>query len=100
MFTRPAKGITVAVDGVLVVSRAHTDSITIDGVTAGITEIRIAAGSGPGRLERELRVDVEVGRTTTVPLGAPEAQESSGLLNAAFSIAAIVISTAVTNWLF
>jgi len=100
IFTRPAKGVTVAVDGQLVVERIHTDSVRIEGLTAGIAELRVAAGSGPARLEAEMRVDVEVGRTTTVPLGAPSSEESSGYLNAALSVAAIVLSTALTNWLF
>ncbi len=90
----------VVLDGQMVVRPAHTDSILIENIVAGMTEVRIAAGSGATRVERDLQVDIEVGQVTTIPLGAPQGEHRSGWFNAGFSIAAIIVSAAINRLLF
>jgi hypothetical protein len=100
VFTRPAKGVTIALDGRLVVDRQHTGRVEIRGVDVGISELQIAAGSGPSRVERHVRVEVDGGKVTTIPVAAPDGSSSSGVLSAVASIVALVASSALTQWLF
>lgn len=100
VFTAEARGVTVAIDGRLVVERARTDRVEITRVVPGIADVMIAAGSGPARVERHVRVDVEAGATTTIPVGAPDPGGLSGLSGAAFSLVAIIVSQVVTRLLF
>ena len=72
VFTDSASDVAVVVDGHLVVRDARTSRVVIDEVPAGIVELTVVAGSGPGKVERMQRVEVDIGRTTTVPLAAPE----------------------------
>lgn len=100
IFTRPAKGVTIALDGRLVVDRRHTGRVEIRGVPVGLSELQIAAGSGPSRVERHLRVEVDGGKTTAVPVAAPDGGSGSGILNAVTSMVALIVSGAITQWLF
>ncbi len=72
VFTRHAADVAVVVDGALLVRGADTSRIVITGVPAGIVELMVAAGSGAGRVERFVRVDVDIGKTTTIPIAAPD----------------------------
>ena len=72
ILTQPARDLTVAVDGVLAVERAHTKKVRIEGVPIGYHTVTIAAGSGPGRIERQVDVSVEEGGEIAIPLGSPE----------------------------
>lgn len=100
IFTRPAKGVTIALDGRLVVDRQHTGRVEIRNVDVGISELQIAAGSGPSRVERHVRVEVDGGKVTAIPVAAPDGGSGSGMLSAVASILALVASSAITQWLF
>jgi hypothetical protein len=100
IFTRPAKGVTIALDGRLVVERQHTDRVEIRGVDVGVSELQIAAGAGPSRVERHVRVEVDHNRITAVPVAAPDGGGGNGVINAVASILALVASSAITQWLF
>lgn len=99
VFTRPAKGVTIALDGRLVVDRQHTGRVEIRDVAAGIAELQIAAGSGPDRVERHLRVEVDGGQVTAIPVAAPGGG-GNGIVAALTSVAALLISGAISSWLF
>jgi hypothetical protein len=81
-----ASGVSVAVNGVLVVDDAHTGHIQVDGVPVGTQEIIMAANGS----DKAFRVWVGSERPTTVPLGVPEA--GSGFLKTlAGSLLTIVV---------
>jgi hypothetical protein len=69
----PSRALTVAVDGNLVVDRAHTRKVHVDGVPAGATHVQVAVG---GRCERsgvaDEIVDVPAGGTAAVVLPGPD----------------------------
>src|SRR3954463_1047888 len=69
---RPASGVTVAVNGVLVVEDEHTERVVIDGVPTGATEVVMAANGG----DRAFHVYVDSARPTTVPMGIPDESSS------------------------
>ena len=71
---RPASGVSVAINGVLVVDDAHTKHVRVDGVPVGTGEIVMAANGS----DKAFRVWIGSDRPTTVPLGVPD--ESSGFV--------------------
>lgn len=71
---RPASGVTVAINGVLVVDDAHTKHVTIDGIPIGTGEIIMAANGS----DKAFRVWIGSEHPTTVPLGVPD--EGSGFV--------------------
>ena len=71
---RPASGVTVAINGVLVVDDAHTKHVTIDGIPVGTGEIIMAANGS----DKAFRVWIGSEHPTTVPLGVPD--EGSGFV--------------------
>ena len=84
--SQPADGVTVAVNGVLVVDDAHTKHIQIDGIPVGTGEIIMAANGS----DKAFRVWIGSERPTTVPLGVPD--EGSGFLKTlAGSLLTIVV---------
>lgn len=72
--TRPASGVTVAINGVLVVDDEHTKNVRVEGVPIGTGEIVMAANGS----DKAFRVWIDSERPTTVPLGVPE--EGSGFI--------------------
>lgn len=64
----PASGVTVAVDGILVVDGAHTERVQIDGVPVGTREVVLAANGA----DKAMRVWVGSDHPTTVPIGVPD----------------------------
>ena len=83
---RPASGVTVAVNGVLVVQDEKTEHVVIEGVPAGTGDVVMAANGG----DRAFRVWIDSERPTTVPLGVPD--EGSGFLKSlAGSLLTIVV---------
>jgi len=74
LLSSPADGVSVAVNGQLVIEDAHTRRITIDNVPIGTGEVTLAANGG----DKQFRVWIDGEHPTTVPLGVPE--KSSGLL--------------------
>ena len=87
---RPASGVTVAVNGVLVVEDEHTERVVIAGVPIGTTEVIMAANGG----DRAFRIDVNSDRPTTVPMGIPD--ESSSFVK---SLAGSLLSIALYSLL-
>jgi hypothetical protein len=69
LLSTAASGVSVAVNGVLVVEDAHTQKITIDNVPTGSNEIAIAANGG----DKQMRTWITSDHPTTIPLGVPEA---------------------------
>ena len=74
LLSQPATGVTVAVNGILVVEDARTGRIVISNVPTGHDDVVIAANG----TDKAFRAWVESDHPTTVPLGVP--QESTGFL--------------------
>jgi hypothetical protein len=83
---RPANGVTVAVNGVLVTDDAHTKHVQIDGIPVGTAEVIMAANGS----DKAFRVWIGSERPTTVPLGVPD-EGSSFLKTLAGSLLSIVV---------
>jgi len=86
LLSNAASGVSVAVEGLLVVEDAHTDRIVITGVPIGTDEIVMSANGA----DKAMRVWVGVDHATTIPLGVPDA--TPGFLK---SIAGTLISLIV-----
>jgi len=95
LLTRAARDLTVAVNGHLVVRRAHTEEVRITGVPAGSTDIVVAAGGGGSRIEKHFEIWVEPNENVTIPLGAPEQSMSSTMSMGMLTIAAWLLSRAI-----
>lgn len=76
--SEPADGVSVAVNGVLVVDDVHTKHIQIDGVPTGTGEVIMAANGA----DKAFHVWIDSDRPTTVPLGVPS--EGSSFLKTLF----------------
>jgi hypothetical protein len=83
---RPASGVTVAINGVLVVDDEKTGHVVVEGVPVGTGEIVMAANGG----DKAFRVWIESERPTTVPLGVPD-EGSSFLKSVAGSLITIIV---------
>lgn len=66
--SKAASGVTVAINGVLVVDDAKTQKVVIEGVPVGTGEVVMAANGG----DKAFRVWIDSDRATTVPLGVPD----------------------------
>lgn len=86
-FAAPASSVSVALNGVMVVRDVRTEKITIASVPTGYAELAIAAGAG----EKQLRVWVDTGRTTAVPLGAPDDAPLSTVRSMALSLISLAV---------
>jgi hypothetical protein len=95
LLTQPTKDLTMTVNGTLVAERAHTQKVTVTGIPAGSADVVIAAGAGPARVDRHVRVEVEAGKDTAIPVGAPEKAMSDTLSMGLLSAAAWVLSRAL-----
>jgi hypothetical protein len=87
VFTRGQPDVYVAINGILVVAGAHTSHIRVDGVATGYADVAIAIGPG----EKQMRVWVEEGRDTVLPIGAPGGSALDSLKSVAMSLAAIAL---------
>ncbi len=87
VFTDVADGVTVAVDGVLVVRDARTEHVVITGVPTGYADLSVAMGP----TERTVRVWVEADRETAVPLGAIGEAPLSAVRSLAISLASVAL---------
>jgi hypothetical protein len=85
-----ANGVTVAVNGNLVVNDAHTKHIVIEGVPTGTGEVVMAANGA----DKAFRVYIDSERPTTVPLGVPE-EGSSFLKSVAGSLITVIVYTLI-----
>jgi hypothetical protein len=73
LMAEPASGVSVAINGMLVVEDAHTQRVVIDRVPIGNDDIVIAANGG----DKSMRVWVGTDHATTVPMGVPEGTGTS-----------------------
>lgn len=87
VFTRPSPDVYVAINGHLVVDGAHTSHIRVEGVATGYADVAIAVGPG----EKQVRVWVDDGRDTVLPIGAPGGTMLDSLKSMAMSLAAIAL---------
>ncbi len=88
-FTAPASSVSVAINGVMVVRAAHTERIIVGAVPTGYAELAIAAGPG----EKQVRVWVDSGKTTAVPVGAPDDAPLSTMRSFALSLVSLAVYT-------
>ena len=70
----PASGVTVAINGLLVVDDEKTQHVVIDGVPVGTREIVMSANG----TDKAFQVWITSEHPTTVPLGVPD--EGSGFI--------------------
>jgi hypothetical protein len=87
LFTRAASDVTVAVNGALVVRGAHTERVLIDHLPTGPVDVVIAVGPE----EKAIKVWIDDGQTTTVPLGSPGVAPIDGWRAAFVSLASVVL---------
>ena len=87
VFTTASPDVLVAINGRLVVDGAHTERVRIDGVSTGYAEVSIAVGAG----EKHVKVWVDEGVDTVVPVGAAGGSMLDGLKSMAMSLAAIAL---------
>jgi anti-sigma-K factor RskA len=87
VFTRPASDVTVAVNGLLVVDDVHSGRVHVDHVPTGYADAVVAAGAG----EKALKIWIEDGKDTTVPLGSSGASPVDGWRAAFVSLASVVL---------
>jgi hypothetical protein len=78
LLSQPASGVTVAINGHLVVENQKTGRVTVDKIPVGSSEITIAANGS----DKQIKVWIDDTHPTTVPLGVP--QESMGFLKSIF----------------
>ena len=78
-----AQGVSVAVNGVLVLQDAHTERVVIDNVPVGNADIIMTANGG----DKPKRVWVADDHAVTVPMGVPDGGGASGFLKTIFASA-------------
>jgi len=86
LLSTPASGVSVAINGLLVVEDAHTGRIVISGAPVGTEEIVMTANGA----DKAMRVWVGTDHATTVPLGVPEA--GSGFLKSLFGTLITIVA--------
>ncbi|MBA3458122.1 MAG: hypothetical protein H0T42_33890 [Deltaproteobacteria bacterium] len=86
LLSTPAKGVSVAINGRLIVHDAHTGRIVISGAPVGTEEIVMTANGA----EKAMRVWVGTEYATTVPLGVPE--PGSGFLKSLFGTLVTIVA--------
>jgi hypothetical protein len=83
---KPASGVSVAINGLLVVEDEKTGHVMIQGVPIGTRDVVMAANG----MDRAFQVWIDSDRPTTVPLGVPD--EGMGFLKTvAGSLLSIVV---------
>ena len=87
VFTQPSPDVYVAIDGVLVVDGAHTSRIVVAAVPSGYADVTIAMGAG----EKTVRVWIDDGRDTVLPVGSPGVSATDSIRNMAMSLAAVAL---------
>jgi hypothetical protein len=85
-----ASGVSVAINGVLVVDDAHTKHIVVEGVPTGTGEVIMAANGS----DKAFRVWIDSSHPTTVPLGVPD-EGSSFVKSLAGSLLTVIVYTLI-----
>ena len=86
LLSQAADDVTVAINGNLVVDRAHTERVIVDGVPVGTQTVAISANG----MDKAFSIWVSDDHWTTVPLGIPD-QGVGFLKTLAGSILTIVV---------
>lgn len=90
---KPASGVTVAINGILVVNDEKTGHVVIEGVPVGTREVVMAANGA----DKAFNVWVDSDHPTTVPLGVPD--EGMGFVKSvAGSLLSIVVYELLHKW--
>ncbi|MEO8706746.1 MAG: hypothetical protein ABI867_42360 [Kofleriaceae bacterium] len=87
LLSQPASGVSVALNGLLVVEDEHTKRVTIDGVPVGTIEVVLAANGS----DKAMKVWVDDTNPTTIPLGVP-AESSVGMLKSIFATLVSIVA--------
>jgi hypothetical protein len=87
VFTTPASDVSIAVNGILLVDDEHTGRVHIDDVPSGSVDVVVAAGPE----EKAMKVWIDAGKETTVPLGSPGVSPIDGWRSAFVSLAGIAL---------
>jgi len=90
LISEPATGVSVAIDGVLVVQDAHTDHVVIEDIPVGPIEVILSANGS----DKQFKAWIQSDHPTTVPLGVPDA--SAGFIK---TLAGTLITILVYSWL-
>jgi hypothetical protein len=80
LLSQSATGVSVSLDGLLVVEDAHTKKVIVDSVPVGNITIVLAANGS----DKSMRVWVDDVNPTTIPLGVP-AEGSMGMVKSIFA---------------
>jgi hypothetical protein len=86
----PADGVSVAVDGRLVVDDVHTSRVVVDRIPLGPRDVVVAANGA----DKQLHVWIEGDHATTVPVGVHDG--GPGFL---LSLLGTIITLVVYTWL-
>jgi hypothetical protein len=87
VLTEAGSDISVAVNGVLLVHDARTSHITIDNLPSGNVDVVVAAGPS----EKAMRIWIDSGKETTVPLGSPGPSSLEGWRASIVSLAGVAL---------
>ena len=88
-----AQGVSVAVNGILVVEDEHTEKVVIDNVPVGHAEIVLVANGG----DKAMRVWVGADSATTIPMGVPDGGGAGGFLKTIFASVVTMAIYALLN---
>ena len=89
--SQPASGVSVAINGILVVEDAHTEKVVIENVPTGTNEIVIAANGG----DKAIRAWITSDYRTTIPMGVPE--PGPGILKSIFATLVSIAAYSLLN---
>ena len=87
VFTEPGSDVSVAINGVLLVHDARTSRIHVDGLPSGNVDVVVAAGPS----EKAMRIWIDSGKETTVPLGSPGPSPIEGWRATIASLAGVAL---------
>ncbi|MBX3156849.1 MAG: hypothetical protein KF773_12820 [Deltaproteobacteria bacterium] len=68
LLSKPASGVTVAINGILVAEDRRTGRVTVSNVPTGTGEVTLTANGG----DKQFRAWVDGDHVTTVPIGVSE----------------------------
>lgn len=92
----PVRGVSVAINGTMVASRAHTDEVVVRGVEVGYADVEVVAGMA----EKRVRVWVGADERVEIPVPAMEGGGGNGVVNALLSIGSYLLGRAIYQaWL-
>ena len=86
-FTSPASDVSLAVNGTLLVDDAHTGRIHVDNMPSGSNDVIVAVGPE----EKAMKIWIDPGKETTVPLGSSGVSSIDGWRASFVSLAGIVL---------